>query len=130
MVAAPRRFMNIKHIIIVILIIIVFLLIMIGKGNDKIDKDVTKAVSQEAGISTGDAAPEQKAETSNEDSEQQEIEKSISPEAKSGEEAAQHISGKPMTAPDSIEEKDQHISGVPTPEKKSAEDQNRHISGQ
>ena len=36
--------MNIKHIIIIILIIIVFLLIMIGKGNDRIDKDVTKAV--------------------------------------------------------------------------------------
>ncbi len=77
--------MNIKHIIIVILIIIVFLLIMIGKGNDKIDKDVTKAASNETGISTRETVAEQKAETSNEDSKQQVIEKSKSAEAKSEE---------------------------------------------
>ncbi len=121
--------MNIKHIIIVILIIIVFLLIMIGKGNDDIDKDVTKAVNQEAGISTKKTVPEQKAETSNEDSEQQVIGKSISAEAKSKEEAAQHISGK-MEAPGVRKEKDQHISGVPTSEESSTEGQSAHISGQ
>ena len=112
--------MNIKHIIIVILIIIVFLLIMIGKGNDKIDKDVSK----ETEISTRETVPELKAETSNEDSEQQIIEKSNSAEAKSEEEAIQHISGKPLIAPGSIEKKDQHISGVPTL------GQGAHISGQ
>ena len=101
--------MNIKHIIIVILIIIVFLFIMIGKGNDKIDKDVTKAVSKETGISTRETVPEQKAETSNEDREQQVIEKSKSAEVKS-EETTQHISGI-LVAPGSIEKKDQHISG-------------------
>ena len=114
---------------IVILIIVVLLLIMIGKGNDKTDKDVTKAVGQETGIPTRDAVSDQKAKTTNKDSKQQEIEKSISVEAKS-EEATLHISGKQLVAPGGTEEKDQHISGMPTSKESSTAGQRAHISGQ
>ena len=120
---------KIKHIIIVILVIIVFILIMIGKGNDRIDKDITKAVSREAGVSITDAVPEQIESVSNEVRNKQVSEKSMSAEAEIEEEVAQHISGKLMTAPGSIEEKNQHISGTLTLEKKSTEDQTQHISG-
>ncbi len=114
---------------IVILIIVVLLLIMIGKGNDKTDKDVTKAVGQETGIPTRDAVSDQKAKTTNKDNKQQEIEKSISVEANS-EEATVHISGKQLVAPGGTEEKDQHISGMPTSKESSTAGQRAHISGQ